>query len=594
MEQFLEREHLYSRMILSVSKKIDKTSNEILYDFLKNALELTNCYAITLFSDEVGKSLFETDLIERHKISLYKEDIEGEIKEVIEKLENEYLNNPNIKKVLFPITEELIIQSKNNNKTKLSIIYIPIKDKNLIRDVILFFRLDNSFEEEEVNQIHFFCNSIGDIVRRIQTEEHLKIRDKILESASKCASILYTSQHWEYNIKEVLEILGNSINVSRTYIFRNKTLKNGEILTDQLYEWSAPGIKPQIDNITLQSFNYMKNGYKRWIHLLSNGNPIFGCVKNFPESEGKLLFEQDIVSIAIVPIFVFGDWWGLIGFDDCIKERQWSSAEIHALKIVADMIAIAIERQCKENLIKEKEKKLQAIEKLSSLGVMASGIAHEVNNPLTIISLATQYLSKYINEEEHSIKNITPFINKIQKNIIRIENLIKALKIFSRQETKHNLQPSNLDKIIEEAIEQTKQRIELQNIKLIYENDNKDLFVEAVPALLTQVFVNILTNSADAVEEVNSPEISIKVVLINSNIRIEIEDNGHGIPKEIQNKILEPFFTTKEVGKGTGLGLSLSKSIMDIHGGTLELDRDTEKTRFIVTMRKYERTKDAE
>ncbi|MGC9054485.1 MAG: GAF domain-containing protein, partial [Candidatus Hydrogenedens sp.] len=457
IEKFLEREHLYARMILDISKQREKSSDEILFEFLKNAVDLTSCCAVTLFSDEAGKSIYETEINERHKISFYKEDINKEIKEIIEKLEMEYLNNPNIKRVSIPVTENLTIYKKDNTDLSLSISYIPVKDRNLIRDVILFFRINNKFDNEEINQIYFFCNSVGNMVRRVQSEEHLKMREKILESASKCASSLYTSKNWEDEINEVLRILGEATNVSRTYLFKNSVLKNGTILTDQLYEWVAPEIKPQIHNTELQSFNYEKNGYKRWVQMLSNGHPIFGCVKNFPEIEKSTLEAQDIISIAVVPIFVFGEWWGLIGFDDCVKERQWSSSELHALKIVAEMIAISIERQQKEKLIKEQEKKIQAIEKLSSLGIMASGIAHEVNNPLAVISLTTQHLSKYINEtNESSIKNIPMLINKIQKNVTRIENLVKALKVFSRQETKHTLHPSKLDKIIEEAIEQIK------------------------------------------------------------------------------------------------------------------------------------------
>ncbi|HOQ33132.1 MAG TPA: ATP-binding protein, partial [Candidatus Hydrogenedens sp.] len=592
IEKFLEREHLYARMILDVSKQREKSSNEILFEFFNKAIDLTNCCAITLFSDEVGKNIYETELNERHKFSFYKKNIDKEIKEIIEKIETEYLNNPNIKRVWMSITEDLTIFKSDNTKLSLSIAYIPVKDKNLIRDVIIFFRIDEKFDSEEINQIYFFCNSVGDMVRRVQAEEHLKMREKILESASKCASNLYTSQNWENEINGILKILGEAINVSRTYLFKNRVLKDGTILTDQLYEWVAPGIKPQIDNMELQSFNYERNGYKRWVQLLSNGNPVFGCVKNFPDIEKPALKAQEIVSIAVVPIFVFGQWWGLIGFDDCITERQWSSSELHALKIVAEMIAIAIEKQHKDKLIREQERKIQSIEKLSSLGVMASGIAHEVNNPLTVISLATQHINNYINEnEKYSNKDISMLVNKIQKNVTRIENLIKALKIFSRQETKHTLQPSKLEKIIEDALEQIKPRLEMQKIKFTYQNDNKDLYVEAVPTLLTQVIVNILNNSMDAVEQIPQPKISLKIEEMDDNIRIQVEDNGHGIPKDIQDKILDPFFTTKEVGKGTGLGLSLSKSIMDIHGGTLELDNKSKKTCFVINLKKCEAIK---
>ncbi|MDW8319710.1 MAG: GAF domain-containing protein, partial [Anaerolineae bacterium] len=112
----------------------------------------------------------------------------------------------------------------------------------------------------------------------------------------------------------------------------------------QRYEWAAPGITPQIDNPMLQGLPYVEAGAERWIEELSAGRPIHGLVATFPPGERAVLEAQDILSLAAVPIFVGNRWWGFLGFDDCVRERAWSAAEIETLRSAAGILGAAFAR----------------------------------------------------------------------------------------------------------------------------------------------------------------------------------------------------------------------------------------------------------
>jgi signal transduction histidine kinase len=255
-------------------------------------------------------------------------------------------------------------------------------------------------------------------------------------------------------------------------------------------------------------------------------------------------------------------------------------------------------------------------EKMSSLAKMVGGIAHEINNPVTFISANLSHTNNYLQDlinliylyqkyYPESIPEIQEFIQNIDLEFLqqdaikiidsmafgatRIKNIVQSLRTFSR------LDEADLKKVdIHENIESTllilqhrlQSNIHHSAINVIKNYDNLPT-VECYPGQLNQVFMHILMNGIDALEERNyfqhlpsnsqlsltlgSPTISITTKLIQPNwVEIRITDNGYGIPDEIQSKIFDPFFTTKDVGKGTGLGLSVSyQIIVDQHGGEL-------------------------
>jgi hypothetical protein len=153
----------------------------------------------------------------------------------------------------------------------------------------------------------------------------------------------------------VLERLGTAAEVRRVYILENYLGEDGEEWFTQRYEWVAPGVSSQTDTPHVEAFPYRAAGYGRWARLMGRGEPVYGRTREFPENEQHELKEQDILSIAAMPIFAEGEWWAQIGFDECFSEREWSAAEIDALKAAADTLGAAIQRERAEVAITQRE-----------------------------------------------------------------------------------------------------------------------------------------------------------------------------------------------------------------------------------------------
>jgi len=179
---------------------------------------------------------------------------------------------------------------------------------------------------------------IRDVTGTKQLSESHKRRGNILDAISYGTHLFLEKSSWEYYIQELVNRLGKATEVSRVYVFENHSDLKGELLTSQRYEWVDTGINAQLDNPDLQNFPLQEGGFGRWMNTLEKGEIISGIVKDFPETEREILGPQEIISILIAPIFVSGSWWGFIGFDDCTKEREWSSTTKNALKTAADMM----------------------------------------------------------------------------------------------------------------------------------------------------------------------------------------------------------------------------------------------------------------
>ncbi len=201
-----------------------------------------------------------------------------------------------------------------------------------------------------------------DITERKRTEAALQRRDDILAAVGFAAEQLLRASDWRESIQRVLARLGAGAAVSRVYIFENHRGANGELLTSQRYEWSAPGIAAQLDNPQLQNFPWEAGGFARWAKTLSQGQHIQGHVRDFPQSERAVLEAQAIKSLVAFPIFVKQDWWGFIGFDECLAEREWHQTELEALRTAADAIGATIQRQHAEEVLQRSQEQLRASE----------------------------------------------------------------------------------------------------------------------------------------------------------------------------------------------------------------------------------------
>ncbi len=266
--------------------------------------------------------------------------------------------------------------------------------------------------------------------------------------------------------------------------------------------------------------------------------------------------------------------------------------------------------------LKHTQTQLIQNEKMSSLGEMVGGVAHEINNPVNfiygnieharnymqdLIDIIQLYQTEYpqpspnIQEQldeidlDFMIKDFIKLLSSMQIGAERIREIVLSLRNFSRLD-ESDKKAVNIHEGIDNTLLIINHRIK-QGIKITTNYADLPL-VQCYPAQLNQVFMNIIANGIDVLEELKeegkliNPEIIIATKQIeNDQIQISIKDNGKGIPPEIQNKIFDPFFTTKPVGKGTGLGLSISYQIINQHNGKIEVFSELEKsTEFIITL----------
>jgi PAS domain S-box-containing protein len=184
-------------------------------------------------------------------------------------------------------------------------------------------------------------------------------RDAILEAVAFAAERLLASSDWREAVPEVLERLGWAADVSRAYVIQAAGTPQANRIR-QTAEWCGPGIPTQRDNRVLTGPTWGEAGFARWERSMLAGEAIVGAVSSFPDDERRELQGQDIRSLAAIPIFVGSAWWGCIGFDDCLTERDWRE-ELDALRASAGVLGAAIHRQRADEDLRERELRYQAL-----------------------------------------------------------------------------------------------------------------------------------------------------------------------------------------------------------------------------------------
>jgi signal transduction histidine kinase len=220
--------------------------------------------------------------------------------------------------------------------------------------------------------------------------------------------------------------------------------------------------------------------------------------------------------------------------------------------------------------------------KMIGLGQMSAGMAHEINNPLAIISGRSQFALRKLNLNR-DIPSISKDLEIILKNTVRISKIIRSLNAFSRGSKPEPMQPVSLKQVVEATIETCQEKMRARAIELKWLCVEEHLVLGHLDQLC-QVLMALLQNSIDAVSQQPNRWISIETRKSASGIQLIVMDSGQIISPAVADKIMDPFFTTKEVNQGTGLGLSIAKGIVEAHGGTLKLDMRSVNTTFIVQL----------
>lgn len=267
-----------------------------------------------------------------------------------------------------------------------------------------------------------------------------------------------------------------------------------------------------------------------------------------------------------------------------LRERENKLTELNSeLNSTVDLLH-AQKKELERALFELKEAQTHLVhsEKMASIGILTSGVAHELNNPLNFIHTGVLALTAHLEDFfKKELDDLAPFFKIIEEGVNRATSIVKALNQFSRSVEKMD-EKVNVHDVIDNClamvVTQTRNKVTIEKkfmdgVTICLGNGGK----------LHQAFLNIITNAIQAIKTKGTIEILTSSE--NGLIKIKIKDSGVGIAKENLNRISTPFFTTKEIGQGTGLGLSITYKIIAEHNGTIEVDSDERKgTEFTINI----------
>jgi PAS domain S-box-containing protein len=245
------------------------------------------------------------------------------------------------------------------------------------------------------------------------------------------------------------------------------------------------------------------------------------------------------------------------------------------------------ERKESEQLINEQRAKMEATARMSALGEMAGGIAHEINNPLAILQLRARQIMQLVKSQAPFAMQLRQAGESIQQTTDRIATIIQSLRMIAREGHGDPFEPTPVQTLLNHVLELCSARFQSHSIQLRIEPFSPGLLVWCRPVEVLQLLLNLLNNAFSAVKILPEKWVNISVHDRAGDLEIWITDSGPGIVPELQPKIFQPFFTTKPIGSGTGLGLSISKAVALDHHGDLWIDPDCPHTRFILRLPQY-------
>jgi PAS domain S-box-containing protein len=242
-----------------------------------------------------------------------------------------------------------------------------------------------------------------------------------------------------------------------------------------------------------------------------------------------------------------------------------------------------------EKIIEIQRGELITSSKFAVLGEMAGGIAHEVNTPLATIKFAVELMQENLLDAIPDTEFVLKKLELIDRTLGRINTIIRNLRNFARDGSRDPLRRMNIREVLEDTLSLCRERFKKHNIEIrVVITENTELFINCRAVQISQVVLNLLSNSFDSIENLEQKWVQINVsrAIIDGYPKVEISilDSGLGIADVIVKKMFDPFFTTKEIGRGTGMGLSISTGYIIDHGGELYYEPKSKNTCFKIKL----------
>lgn len=339
-------------------------------------------------------------------------------------------------------------------------------------------------------------------------------------------------------------------------------------------------------SLSLAGYNFPLRIFSMPFAFILGGLGLFGVFQTFQKlghlkHTPFLLSTQIFLGLLFIERLTFPFWR-----DSAYPEFGYTLGLLSILGLSSVLLAGLYEDQTvkqtlmTENLMQDRNQKLLGQSKYSELGMMSAGIAHEINNPLAVIQArTTQLLRIYRNPDKQ--KELADGLQQILYTSERINRTIQGVREFVHQDEQGPMTEVTLKDLFDDVLAFCGQRMKNHGVNLrFYGVDSFTVVGNKIQ--LEQIVLNLLNNSFDAIEFLPDKWIEVSCHPKGNNVQIFFKDSGRGIPTEIATRMMEPFFSTKDIGKGTGLGLALARGIAEKHRGSLQYLKDCSHTTFVL------------
>jgi C4-dicarboxylate-specific signal transduction histidine kinase len=278
-------------------------------------------------------------------------------------------------------------------------------------------------------------------------------------------------------------------------------------------------------------------------------------------------------SVLCLPIIKQSEFFGLLYLENRLSEGVFTPEKISMTELLTAQASISLENaQLLEQTrlaylqLQENQEHMLQMEKLSAIGTLVGGVAHEINNPLMGVMNFVEFVAD--RTEDAKSKQI---LEQALQQILRIKKIVSNMLVFMRNKTV-SVGHCAFNDVLEQTLLLLEGELRKYAITLNTDMPANLPEISCSAESLQQILVNLLINARDALSDTESPEIRITTAIINNILEVSIIDNGPGVSQEIQSRMFDPFFTTKAPGKGTGLGLSVTRRLIQDCGGSINLE----------------------
>jgi signal transduction histidine kinase len=449
------------------------------------------------------------------------------------------------------------------------------------------------------NSINEYCEAVE---RKLQSVEVFKSQNSVFRNSllfiHKIASD--KKNYFSASSSQISSLYQNLITASLAYsvipndeskallnaalkhsdVFLKKTISNSE-QTEDLAEIAAHARKIMITNEILDSLIDKQVVNSKTTSLLEKINRIY--FQSYENSEANANIYRHLLYSVCAGFFIL-IIYNIMSLWKAAQKLSFANANL-------EMRVNERTRDLQQSQLKivQQQQALMTSAKLSALGEMAGGVAHEINNPLAIIQMRVEQLGRSVKSGKIDPEFALKVVDIISKTTVRISKIVNGLRSFARDGTADPMNNILVQALIADTLSLCHEKFANHGVQIEIFMDNalkKTLDIECRSTEICQVLVNLLNNSYDAIEHLPEKWIHLNVTNIGDYIELSVTDCGSGIPKDIQEKMMNPFFTTKEIGKGTGLGLSISKGIVTSHQGKIFIDNSCKNTKITVILPK--------